>query len=389
MPRPTLGLIMIVRDEQDNIPRSLAPVAREFDEVVVVDTGSRDGTVEMCRQLGARVVEIPWQDDFSAARNRAIEEARAQWLVWLDADNALNPHDVARLRALLPDSPAVLWAQEEVVPSGERLWQKRCFPRVEGVRFNGRVHEQLIHPPHWPSIFTPVLIRHWGYTDPQKMKQKGEYYLKLLLKTLEENPEDGYARFQAGRCLSNLGRWEEALREFEKAADSSLRGLNPGIWLHSWIEKARLLERLGRGQEAVAVLRDLVAQAPDQALAHYELARRLAMGEEWDEAASHLQQALDLGFSPGVVETNPAHLEAVAHYYLGLALGRRGKHSRALSHLVRSVEAEPANRGLRLMVARAMIELGARAQARALLKAGGETEDPAFKRLLKQCGEAA
>ena len=93
-PKPSLSLCMILRDEAENLEISLGPIRECFDEIVVVDTGSKDHTPELARSFGARVIQTDWEDDFAAARNQSIEEARGDWIIWLDGDNRLTPQDI-------------------------------------------------------------------------------------------------------------------------------------------------------------------------------------------------------------------------------------------------------------------------------------------------------
>lgn len=86
----TISLCIIVRDEETMLPACLASVAGVVDEIVLVDTGSRDGTLALARAAGARVFEQPWSDDFSAPRNLAIAESRGDWVLVLDADERLT-----------------------------------------------------------------------------------------------------------------------------------------------------------------------------------------------------------------------------------------------------------------------------------------------------------
>src|SRR6478736_8097581 len=92
---------MIVRDEEQNLEACLAPIADLFDEIVIVDTGSTDGTKEIARRFTPHVHDFPWCDDFSAARNESLKYATGDWIFWLDADDRLSPENVARLSNLL------------------------------------------------------------------------------------------------------------------------------------------------------------------------------------------------------------------------------------------------------------------------------------------------
>jgi GT2 family glycosyltransferase len=99
--KPRVTLTMIVRDEQDNLPRALESVRGSFDEIVVVDTGSTDRTREIAREFGARVFDFAWIDDFAAARNVALSHATGDFAFWLDADDVVDPSQRETLRSLL------------------------------------------------------------------------------------------------------------------------------------------------------------------------------------------------------------------------------------------------------------------------------------------------
>lgn len=370
MPTPSLGLVMILKNEAANLPRSLAPIAHCFDEVVVVDTGSQDETVRLCQELGGKVTSIAWRDDFAFARNQSIALASADWLLWLDGDNATTPQEIEALRANIPQSgPGVIWAQEKVVPSGERLWQKRCFPRRPEVRFVGRVHEQLAHPPDWPNLVAPMVVEHWGYADPRRSREKGVYYLSLLQRTLEENPDDFYARFQAGRCLVNLANWPDAVTALgQVAVDSRARERNPELWAAAQHLLAQAWQRLGRVDQARQVLDDLLKQMPAHGLSHYQRGR-LAYGlGDWSGAAEHLSRALDLGWGAPVVDLDPGQTTFRAHYFLARALEELGRPQEALAQISAAQAADPRQAGLATDRARLLMASGEPLAARNVLE---------------------
>src|SRR5438552_2548557 len=99
MRRPLLTAAMIARDEERHLPACLASLADVVDEVVLVDTGSVDRTVEIARAHGATVLHHSWSDDFSAPRNLGLDNARGRWILYIDADERLRP--VARSGALV------------------------------------------------------------------------------------------------------------------------------------------------------------------------------------------------------------------------------------------------------------------------------------------------
>ena len=98
---PRLSLCMIARDEADFLEQCLQSVAGLVDEIVVVDTGSADHTVEVARQHRARVQSYPWNNDFSAARNQALNTASGEWILVLDCDEVIARQDHGEIRRLL------------------------------------------------------------------------------------------------------------------------------------------------------------------------------------------------------------------------------------------------------------------------------------------------
>lgn len=366
MTEPSLGLVMIVRNEAHNLPRSLLPVAARFDEVVVVDTGSSDGTPGICARAGAKVFPLPWSHDFAAARNYSIEQSNSDWIFWLDADNAIGPEDVDTLRAMLPESPAILWALEKLEPRGGQLWQKRCFPRLAGVRFAGRVHEQLVHPPDWPQVTTPLVIRHWGYADPIRAREKGLYYLSLLEQSLEDGGPDFYTLFQLGRCQFNLRRFAEAEDAFAKVcSDAGARELNRQIWSQAHLLRAQALERLDRGDEAAAAIESLIANDPDNGLAHYHYGRLALARGRWRQAEQHIGRAISLGLDAPVIDLDPEKTMFQAQYFLAKALINLDRSEQAAGCLEKALAIRPGNQAVREELARLLLTLDRPDQAMA------------------------
>jgi len=109
---PGISLCLMVRDEAEMLPAFLASVRGAWDELVVVDTGSRDGTTEILAAAGATVLHRPWTGDFAAARNHGLEAATRDWILFLDPDERASPALVAALRRAAGDpgcGAATLW----------------------------------------------------------------------------------------------------------------------------------------------------------------------------------------------------------------------------------------------------------------------------------------
>lgn len=165
---------MIVRDEEKNITRALASVSSIATEIVVADTGSVDGTVRTAESLGARVVSIPWNDDFAEARNAALAHTTGDWVLILDADEAVSPELARDIDRLLKDSKvdAYLLPVMNVVDGRrvDRVPIVRLFRNKPAYRFTGRVHERIADSIQAAGGVIKTIesgIEHYGYTTAE------------------------------------------------------------------------------------------------------------------------------------------------------------------------------------------------------------------------------
>ncbi|MBU0513983.1 MAG: glycosyltransferase [Proteobacteria bacterium] len=360
MSRPTLSVCLIVKDEADNLPRSLGGIVRHVDEVVVVDTGSTDGTPEMAEALGAAVTHVTWTDDFAAARNESIARATGDWILWLDADNRVPDEHAARLRGVLPDSlEVVVWMTEVLEPSGHRLRQKRIFPRRPDVGFTGRIHEQLRHPPGFENVFTDLEVIHWGYADKAQARAKAERNLRLVFEELDRTPDDFYLLYQAGKTLLGLNRSGEAESFLRKIVAGALgRAQNPELYFHAHLLLERALSLSGQGAEADRVLAALANLAPEFGPGRLACGRRLLQAGRHDEAINHLTAAIDHGPTGGVIEINPSKDAALARYTRARCYLATGRPEEAARDLEAALGLEPDNAHFWYELGRARIRCG-------------------------------
>jgi tetratricopeptide (TPR) repeat protein len=254
---------MIVRDAARTLRPCLESIRPWVDEMVVVDTGSRDDTRDIARQSGAQVFGFPWCDDFSAARNESLRHARGQWLFWMDADDSIDEANGRALRQLAagPHEPQVLayvvkvrcpGVGEDGVPAFVEVDHIKLFRRHPTLRFEFRIHEQLL-----PAIrrlggtvkWSDVFVVHSGAdTTPEGRRQKCARDLRILEKELQDRPDHPFALFNLGMTYADLGRHAEAVDALER----SLAGSAP---TDSQVRKTyallvQSLTALGRNREA-------------------------------------------------------------------------------------------------------------------------------------------
>ena len=193
-----LALVMIARDEAPRIGRALASARPLVDRMIVIDTGSTDATAAIAAEAGAEVQAFVWCDDFSAARNAALDRSDADWNLILDADEWIEPPaEGLGVDALPPVSGAFIGLVQvgsRIDQAGStsiaRSWIARVLPR--GVRYEGRIHEQPRSD--LPQVRLPLRVGHDGYL-PESLARKADRNETLLRREVEAAPEDGYLWF--------------------------------------------------------------------------------------------------------------------------------------------------------------------------------------------------
>jgi glycosyltransferase involved in cell wall biosynthesis len=223
-----LSVCMIVKNEERFLGQCLASVKDIADELIVIDTGSTDRTVEIAREYGAQVGHFEWCDDFAAARNASIAPATGDWILFLDADEELSATEKQNLPALLNRNNVALIrlplinahqgeASHCVVP--------RLFRNIPTIRFLGCVHEGVYGAflqvsKEWQMEISlgNLLILHHGYTpEVTAERNKVQRNYDLLVKALKTNPNSAYFNINLGFELRRMDRIDESFEAYEKA----------------------------------------------------------------------------------------------------------------------------------------------------------------------------
>jgi tetratricopeptide (TPR) repeat protein len=224
-----LSLCMIVKDEEEMLPRCLAAAAPAVDEIVIVDTGSSDRTIEIAREFGATVVERAWTGSFADARNVSFDAATGDWLMFLDADEVLVEEDVDRLRALRGKSWREAFYLSEISYTGElgdgtasTHTALRVFRARPQYRFSGSLHEQIAQtlPLHLPERIeaTDIRVEHFGYLGAVRdAKEKSRRNIELLLAQRDAGESNPFLHYNLGSEYGAVGDAQAALAEFERA----------------------------------------------------------------------------------------------------------------------------------------------------------------------------
>lgn len=229
--RPHLSVCLIVKNEERFLGQCLASVEGLADQIVVVDTGSTDRSVEIAKHYKAEVHSFAWCDDFSAARNAALEHARGDWILMLDADEELPPDQHESLRKLLRNASVISWRLplQDVGREAEgSSYVPRLYRNAPAVFYIGRVHEQVftsleVRREEWglETRLGDAMLRHHGYTkELTSERDKVARNLRLLEMAVNELPQEANLLMNLGLELTRSGRKEEGLRRYREAFEA-------------------------------------------------------------------------------------------------------------------------------------------------------------------------
>ncbi len=294
-----LTACLIVKNEEKHLERCLSSVKGHVDEIVVVDTGSTDRTVEIAQTFGAKVAQTEWTDDFSAARNLSLDLASGDWALWIDADEEVAPESWGPIREALirPHFGGffvrmVNFMDEEGTANTYTHAPVRIFQLRPEVRFTGRVHEQIT--PSLDAIGLPcahlsgVTLNHYGYR-PSDMAEKSKLdrTIGLLEREVREDPEDAFHWFNLANAYSVARRNEEAVH----AARMCVRFLHPANAFGSLAYQilASGQNALGNPQEAFEACREAFERGHFSILNQFEKAHALFKMGRLDEALDAIE----------------------------------------------------------------------------------------------------
>ena len=356
--QPTLTVCMIVKNEEAVLARCLKSVQSIAKQIIVVDTGSTDRTVEIAKQHGAEVHSFVWNNNFSDARNHGLQFAREDWVLILDADeelpsgsNAALRHDMAQPNQLGFRIPLKNFNET----ADGIAFVPRLFRNAPGLHFVFRVHEQIFssivaRKPHWKmeAGLGTAMLMHYGY-DPEvkKLKNKVQRNLDLLELAIIENPDEVGLLMNYGLDLVNSGRSEEAFVPFRKAvrllSEQESRFVLPEVRERLMTMVTFHLLQAEEYEELIQLVGSKLSHdtGPTASL-HYAAALALIRTQRKSEAIPHLRACLEKRALPvltpeasGVNGSAPHHLladclantgavvEAEEQFKLALASGSR------------------------------------------------------------------
>ncbi len=242
---------MIVKDEGDFIEKCLNSIKDYVEEIIIVDTGSTDDTVEIAKRFTDKVFEHEWPDDFSKARNISLSYATKEWILVLDADEIISEIDLKKIRELINTEDEVIggyvliqrnyndnhtltnWTgcyKENKYTKDYKGYKPskltRLFRNKRKYEYRNQVHELVeysIEEKGDRLVKTDVAIHHYGIVREQQIKdRKRGWYLELGEKQIQQDPKKERPYYETGVCYLIQEDYEDAIKKFEKVVE-----LNP------------------------------------------------------------------------------------------------------------------------------------------------------------------
>jgi glycosyltransferase involved in cell wall biosynthesis len=296
----TLGLSMIVKNGGDDLRKCLASASEIVSQIVIADTGSTDDSCSIARDFGATVLSFPWIDDFSAARNAALQPIATDWVLVLDADEELDAAAMQRIPSLLANASIGAYGipirnylpvrfacmynsisqpndgrspRAQDSPSFTEHINCRLFRRHPAIYFEGRIHERVelsVSALGLQIAPADILIHHFGQLASEEVRmRKFHYYRELGRAKVKEQPNSAIAWMELGlQEYEVFKNREEALRCFERCLQLDPRRADAWTFLamiHSDLgnfqEVLKALENAGSGQSGTVLREQLRGDA--------------------------------------------------------------------------------------------------------------------------------
>lgn len=220
---------MIVKNEEKNIKRCLDSIESIANEIIIVDTGSNDETLNICSNYNAKVINHKWNNDFSEARNVSLEYATKDYILFLDADEKISKENLEKLKALLSSKKLAegYFFRLTNIINGTEVGEYvvfRFFKNKRKYRFRGKVHEQIAnciqkHNKDKCIENIDIKIYHYGY-DPNKVNIESKYKRNMgILNTYTEEEKDAYYFYVLGNEYARITDFKSAIESYEKSLD--------------------------------------------------------------------------------------------------------------------------------------------------------------------------
>ncbi len=310
-----ISACVIVKNEEKNIARCINSYIDIVDEIIVVDTGSTDRTVEIAKDLGAKVFYFEWINDFAKAKNYALSKATGDWIIFLDADeyfdvkksrnipNIIRNYGIGKTKIIACTLINIDENSGEMIGT---LTQARIFKRDKSLYYVNAIHERLYSDEkNVEALFIPkeeLIIYHTGYSQ-DRINQKAERNLQLLLKGLEVENVNPTLYFYLSDSYLSLENYEQCIYygELFLKNKAKMAGLNSKVYHNIIISKMKLKHSW---KDIEAVIEQALSEFPAHPMCYVLSAEVFFSKKQYEEALESYKKALEMNEKYRDIEMN-------------------------------------------------------------------------------------
>lgn len=354
----SVSLCMIVKDEEDSLQRCLGSVSDFVDEMIIVDTGSTDKTVEIAKSFGAKIYYFEWNDNFADARNYSLSKATKDWILVMDADDEFEKEDKWKLLNITDNkiTGANAYCGRTLCYSGEvpdknsiiMNMNIRLLKNHRGYKFEGSIHEQIVLSPEdsgnpYALVAIDIRFHHYGYLlSVIAAKDKHTRNIGLIKKELEKNPQNTFMLF-------NMGNEYYAMHEYIKALDYYMQSYQyfdpqPGFSSMLLIRIIMCHQTMGNSEEIFSFVRLGQKYYPRFTDFEYLKGDELLRQKKILQAICAYKKCLRLGEPPANMNNMAGIGTYKPHYTLSTIYTAIGEHDKAIFHCGKALKYNPSFR---------------------------------------------
>ncbi|MDB9822551.1 glycosyltransferase [Deltaproteobacteria bacterium] len=347
----TISCCMIVKNEEQFLEKCLASVNDYVDEIIVVDTGSTDNTVEIAKRFTDKVYYHPWENSFSKARNQALQYATCEWIFQIDGDEKLMAGSGEKLRKAVRDV-----TDEDIIyvkilcsyANGSKMSLhnfERLFRNNGVIHYEGAVHNRVVGGSK--ELYSEIELWHYGYdVEEDKAREKFERTTMLLKNEIEKNPENPLHHHYLSASYAARGMFEEAFDVAQRAiklADTQNNKHPIYSWTH-FIASMSLFQ-MNNMEQAQEYAQLALSKYPDHMDSFYMLSVTVAEKGDWNDALAYGRTFLELlkkhqedSGRTGLVLNNTMNEGPAVHMIMGHSLHAKESYREMDDHYKQAYE---------------------------------------------------
>lgn len=343
----SISLTLIVKNEGQKLARCLSSVCNYVDEMVIVDTGSKDNTKEIAAKFNSKIYDFNWINDFSAARNFALSKSRSDWILYLDADEWLDDDSIEELTKIR-NSKVFKGVNCRILNYGNgsddivEMHYPRIFPNDSKIKFEGKVHEQIESSLIKNSICiinSNIVIHHDGYLASKEiLEKKSLRNLEILLNEFDEN-HSSYSAFQIANSYKILENEKKSLQFFKQAYSSpDLSIEHKMISLYSLIENELNNSNF---ENALQLINEALQLDDSDPMIHLYNSVAALKTENMEAANKSVLNAFNLRGKTCVPKTISIKLNIRKIIYQGLLIGKYSGNTNTFNYFLSALNGIP------------------------------------------------